>query len=216
MKTHPLIAMSLRGFACSILVLLLSVSAGCGNQAPGNAPDTVREIPEGASAGTFGAGCFWCVEAVFELTDGVYRAVSGYMGGRPEEAVYEQVVTGRTGHAEVVRVFYDSDAIDYAGLLDLFWRMHDPTTLDRQGPDVGPQYRSVIFYHDETQRTLAVESREEWEAAGVFEDPIVTAIEPAEAFYRAEDYHQDYYARNPDAAYCRVVIRPKLRELGLE
>ncbi len=163
---------------------------------------------------TLGGGCFWCVQAVFKRIAGVKSAVVGYAGGTLANPTYEQVCTGTTGHAEVVQVEFDPETISYAKILELFWQAHDPTTLNRQGADVGPQYRSLILYSDEAQRRTAEESRRE--AARLFPRPIVTEIRPLAAFYRAEDYHQDYYANNPYAGYCSFVIRPKLQKLGLE
>jgi len=161
---------------------------------------------------TFGAGCFWCVEAIFERVNGVQSVVSGYAGGETENPTYRQVSTGTTGHAEVVQITYQPDLISYAGLLEIFFRTHDPTTLNRQGADVGTQYRSLILYHSETQRRLAEEAIRELEAAGIWADPIVTRVEPYERFYPAEDYHQEYFAENPGQAYCRMVIQPKVEK----
>jgi len=163
---------------------------------------------------TLGGGCFWCVQAVYERIAGVKSVVAGYAGGSQPNPTYEQVCTGTTGHAEVVQVEFDPQAISYAKILELFWKSHDPTTLNRQGADVGPQYRSIILYTDDAQRRTAEDSRRE--AARLFQRPIVTEIQPLMAFYRAEDYHQDYYANNPYAGYCSFVIRPKLQKLGLE
>ncbi len=160
---------------------------------------------------TFGAGCFWCVEAVFERLDGVASVVAGYSGGTTSDPSYETVCTGRTGHAEVVQITYDPAIISYEQLLRVFWECHDPTTLNRQGADVGTQYRSVIFYHDENQRRLAEKTK--YEAQKNFHDPIVTEILPLTEFYEAEHYHQDYYTKNLLAPYCRFVIAPKLKKL---
>jgi peptide-methionine (S)-S-oxide reductase len=161
-----------------------------------------------------GGGCFWCLHAVYERIAGVKSVVSGYAGGSLPEPSYEQVCAGNTGHAEVVRVQFDPQAIGYEKILELFWKSHDPTTLNRQGADVGPQYRSIILYADEEQRRRAEESRSQ--AARLYQRPIVTEIRPLGAFYRAEEHHQDYYAKNPYAGYCSFVIRPKLQKLGLE
>jgi len=160
---------------------------------------------------TFGGGCFWCIEAVFERLGGVLSVVSGYTGGHVAHPTYEQVCSGETGHAEVARITFDPAVVSYEDLLGLFWKAHDPTTLNRQGADVGEQYRSVIFYHDEKQRTAAEESRRR--AAAQFSAPIVTKIEPLREFYEAEDYHQDYFRNNPRAPYCMFVIKPKLEKL---
>jgi peptide-methionine (S)-S-oxide reductase len=176
--------------------------------------------PHGVIAGmtplekaTFGAGCFWCVEAVFERIEGVQSVEAGYAGGTTANPTYEQVCTGRTGHAEVARITYDPAKVTFEELLDLFWKAHDPTTLNRQGADVGTQYRSVIFYHDERQKEAAEESKRR--AGRLFKDPIVTQIVPLTNFYPAEDYHQDYFRNNPGAPYCAFVIKPKLDKLKI-
>lgn len=160
---------------------------------------------------TFGAGCFWCVEAVFERLDGVQSVVSGYAGGTKEHPTYEEVCSGRTGHAEVAQITFDPAKVSYEQLLGLFWKSHDPTTLNRQGADVGTQYRSVIFYHDERQKDTAEHSKQQ--AKSMVADPIVTEIQPLTTFYEAENYHQDYYRNNANAPYCRMVIKPKLEKL---
>ena len=163
---------------------------------------------------TFGAGCFWCVEAVFERFPGVQSVVAGYAGGTKANPTYQEVCTGKTGHAEVAQITFDPAKISYERLLEVFWEAHDPTTLNRQGADAGTQYRSVIFYHDERQK-LAVEKSKK-EAQKAFEDPIVTEIQPLTNFYQAENYHQDYFNNNPNAPYCVFVIKPKLKKLKLE
>ena len=165
---------------------------------------------------TFGAGCFWCVEAVLEQLDGVLDVSSGYMGGTTKNPTYKQVCTGTTGHAEVTQVTFDPSKIRYEQILGWFWKLHDPTTLNQQGADHGTQYRSVIFWHDEAQHQAALASKQQVEDAGVFDRPIVTEISPASTFYEAEDYHQDYYRQNKDQPYCQFVISPKLDKLGLE
>ena len=162
---------------------------------------------------TFGAGCFWCVEAVFERVEGVHSVEAGYAGGTTPDPTYEQVCTGKTGHAEVAQITYDPEKVTYTALLDIFWQAHDPTTLNRQGADVGTQYRSVIFYHSDAQRETAERLVAELAADGMWPDPIVTEIAPAPVFYPAEEYHQDYYRRNPDQGYCQAVISPKLAKL---
>lgn len=159
---------------------------------------------------TLGGGCFWCLDAVFRDLRGVERVVSGYSGGRRPNPTYEQVCSGATGHAEVVQITYDPDEISYRDLLNVFFTIHDPTTPNRQGADVGTQYRSVIFYHNEEQKRIAEEVIRETEAKQIWNAPIVTEIVPFEAFYPAEPYHQDYYRKNPEQAYCRVVIEPKV------
>jgi peptide-methionine (S)-S-oxide reductase len=159
---------------------------------------------------TLGGGCFWCLEAVYEELQGVRKVLSGYAGGTVPHPTYKQVCAGTTGHAEVVRVFYDPSEVSYRELLEVFFTIHDPTTLNRQGADVGTQYRSVIFYHDEEQKETAQEVMDELEEQGVWDDPIVTQLEPTPEFYEAEDYHQEYYQNNPQQGYCRVVIAPKV------
>jgi peptide-methionine (S)-S-oxide reductase len=162
---------------------------------------------------TLAGGCFWCLEAVFEQLRGVSKVSSGYTGGHVPNPSYEAVCTGTTGHAEVVQVAFDPDTISFRELLGVFFTLHDPTTLDRQGGDVGTQYRSAIFHHDDAQRRTAQEVIRELEAEHVFDDPIVTKIEPLEAFYPAEEYHREYYRRNPNQSYCRAVIAPKVAKL---
>ena len=164
---------------------------------------------------TFGGGCFWCLEAVFQRVKGVCNVVSGYAGGHTNHPNYEAVCSGLTGHAEVVQVEFDPHLTDYQNLLNWFWRCHDPTTLNRQGADVGTQYRSVIFYHDAEQESEAMNSRAEWEISGVYPDPIVTEIREFSEFFPAEDYHQDYFRSNPSAGYCQYVILPKMSKLGI-
>ena len=176
------------------------------------------EVPSGPSREitTLGAGCFWCIEAVLEQIDGISDVTSGYMGGTIENPTYEQICTGLTGHAEVVQVTFDPKIIDFAAVLEHFWTLHDPTTLNRQGNDVGTQYRSAIFYHSSGQRQIAEKSVNEKNEKGIFHSPIVTEIAGLEKFYPAEEYHQDYYRNNKAAPYCQFVITPKLDKLGLE
>lgn len=159
---------------------------------------------------TFGSGCFWCTEAVFQQLKGVKSVVSGYSGGQIENPTYAQVCTGMTGHAEVIRVTYDPNVVSYVDLLEVFWKTHDPTTLNRQGADRGTQYRSVIFYHDETQKKLAQEYKTKLDESGAFDSPIVTEISPLKEFYPGEEYHQNYYRNNPDNPYCNAVIKRKV------
>jgi len=161
---------------------------------------------------TFGSGCFWCTEAVFERVDGVHSVVSGYAGGNVENPTYEQICSGSTGHAEVTQITYDPHITTYDELLQIFWKTHDPTTLNRQGNDVGPQYRSVIFFHDDEQKQLAEKYKVDLNASGAWKDPIVTEISPHTVFYKAEDYHQNYYVNNPNQGYCSFIIAPKLEK----
>ena len=162
---------------------------------------------------TFGSGCFWCTEAVFQQLKGVEKVVSGYSGGSVSNPTYQQVCSGRTGHAEVIQVAFDPSVVSYPELLEVFWRSHDPTTLDRQGNDVGPQYRSVIFTHSDRQRESAERYRQKLDDAHVFSKPIVTEIVPFSTFYPAEKYHQNYYAEHARQGYCQTVIGPKLDKL---
>ena len=160
---------------------------------------------------TFGAGCFWCVEAIYQRIKGVERVESGYSGGHTESPSYQQVTSGRTGHAEVIRIHFNPEVVSYAQLLDVFWRTHNPTTLNRQGADVGTQYRSAIFYHNDEQRDIALDSKMKTDASALWDDPIVTEVSPLVNYYPAEDYHQNYFNNNPHAGYCSVVIAPKVR-----
>jgi peptide-methionine (S)-S-oxide reductase len=162
----------------------------------------------------FGGGCFWCLDAQFKLVDGVKSVVSGYAGGTTPNPTYEQVCSETTGHAEVIKVEFDPTKVSYADLLRKFFQAHDPTTLNRQGPDVGTSYRSIILYRDENQESIAKKAKAE--AQKEWPDPIVTEIVPLKAFYKAEDYHQDYFAKNPTQGYCRLVIAPKVRKFEKE
>jgi peptide-methionine (S)-S-oxide reductase len=168
-------------------------------------------MPDDSEVATLAGGCFWCLEAPFEELAGVESVTSGYCGGHVEDPTYEEVCSGSTGHAEAVQVTYDPAVIAYADLLEVFFALHDPTTADRQGPDVGSQYRSAIFYHDDDQRATAEAVIDD--VAGAYDDPIVTELAPLETFYEAEPHHQNYYENNPQQAYCQVQIRPKLRKL---
>jgi peptide-methionine (S)-S-oxide reductase len=161
---------------------------------------------------TFGSGCFWCTEAIFERVNGVIDVVSGYSGGHVENPTYEAVCNGTTGHAECTQIIFNPDIISYDELLEIFWKTHDPTTLNRQGNDVGTQYRSVIFYHNEEQKQKAEYYKKKLEAEKIWKDPIVTEISPPTKFYAAEKYHQDYYENNPYQGYCSFVITPKVEK----
>jgi len=162
---------------------------------------------------TLAGGCFWCTETVFSQLKGVEKVEPGYSGGKLENPTYEQVSTGRTGHAETVQITYDPDVISYKEILEIFFSTHNPTTLNRQGPDVGTQYRSVIFYHNDEQKATAEQVIKEITEERIFNAPIVTQLEPFKAFYEAEDYHKDYFKRHPEQAYCSLVIEPKLAKL---
>lgn len=181
---------------------------------PHTSNSTPTPPPNQLERATLGGGCFWCLEAVFELVPGVQAVTSGYAGGHTENPTYKQVCTGTTGHAEVVQIEYDPARVSYERLLEIFWQCHDPTTLNRQGNDVGPQYRSIILYHNPAQKAAAEQSRAQ--AAAQFTRPIVTEIVPLTRFYPAEAYHQDYFRRNPDQAYCQAVIAPKVRKFKKE
>lgn len=191
------------------IVLAMSRADDAQKRAPTPSP---THSPENLEQATFGSGCFWCTEAVFKELKGVHSAVSGYSGGHVDNPTYDEVCTGTTGHAEVVQVSYDPDEISYDELLEVFWRTHDPTTLNRQGGDVGTQYRSVVFYHDEGQKKLAEKYKKQLDESKAFARPIVTQIAPLEKFYPAEGYHQDYYELNPRQRYCQLVIQPKMEK----
>ncbi len=165
---------------------------------------------------TLGAGCFWCVEAIYQRLDGVEKVESGYSGGSVKNPTYEQVCTGRTGHAEVIQVTFDPKKLSFKELLEVFFKTHDPTTLNKQGADVGTQYRSAIFYHSDEQKKTAEQVKKETDAAKIWDDPIVTEISPFTLFYKAEEYHQDYYNQNSYQPYCMMVINPKLSKFKKE
>lgn len=176
--------------------------------------DNTMTIPAGVKTdtATFGTGCFWCTEAVFQQLEGVLKTTSGYSGGHVANPSYKEVCTGETGHAECLEIIYDPTKITYDDLLEVFWQVHDPTTLNRQGNDVGTQYRSVIFYHNNEQKEKAEKYKGELDKSGAWDKPIVTEIVPAAPFYKAEDYHQNYYNDNGSQPYCYFVIRPKLEK----
>ena len=201
-----------RLFACLIVLVFLVIVQLMAKDTTSTSADskTAGESGELKQA-TLGAGCFWCVEAVFETLDGVESVVSGYMGGQTLNPTYESICTGLTGHAEVVQIHFKPEVITYEALLKRFWLAHDPTTLNRQGADVGTQYRSAIFTHSEEQAEVAEASMAE--ASNLFAEPIVTQIAPADTFYPAENYHQDFYRNNERHPYCQMVIRPKLKKL---
>ncbi len=186
--------------------LALTIMLGC------KAQKTVETMNAKTETVTLGAGCFWCVEAIFSRVNGVVKVESGYSGGHVVNPSYQEVCTGSTGHAEVVQVTFNPDIIPFAQILEIYFKTHDPTTLNRQGADIGTQYRSVIFYHTEEQKATAIEIKNQLDAAGIWSSPIVTAIEPYKNFYKAENYHQNYYEGNKNQAYCRMVITPKLEK----
>lgn len=164
---------------------------------------------------TFANGCFWCSEAIFKRLNGIKSVLPGYSGGQIKNPTYEQVCTGRTGHAESIQIEFDPKVMNFEKILDIFWRTHDPTTLNRQGNDIGTQYRSAIFYHDLKQKEIAEKSKRDLENEGVYKDPVVTEIAPFSGFYVAEDYHKNYYDEHRDAPYCSYIIDPKVHKLLL-
>lgn len=164
------------------------------------------------SVATLAAGCFWCVEAVFQKLKGVEKVESGYMGGTLKDPSYKDVCTGQTGHAEVCQITYNPNIISYEELLEVFWKTHDPTTLNRQGGDIGTQYRSAVFYHDATQKQIAESIKNDLSQSGAFDAPIVTTFEPVSVFYKAENYHQDYFNLNGTNPYCQMVVKPKVEK----
>lgn len=174
--------------------------------------ERISDTERNFDTATFGTGCFWCTEAVFERLKGVIKVTSGYSGGGVANPTYEEVCTGTTGHAECCQVVYDPSKVTYDELLEVFWKTHDPTTLNRQGNDVGTQYRSVIFYHTPQQKEKAEYYKSTLDNSGAFKEPIVTTIEPYTNFYSAEQYHQEYFNNNPDQMYCRYVILPKIEK----
>ena len=173
---------------------------------------TTQESVSVTSKATFGGGCFWCMEAIFSDIHGVERVTSGFAGGHVSNPTYEQVITGSTGHAEVVQVVYNPEVISYLKLLEVFFSVHDPTTLNRQGNDTGTQYRSAIFFHNEEQKDLANKVINRLSQDGIYDDPIVTEVTQLETFFPASDYHQNYFERNPNQGYCQMVIRPKVEK----
>ncbi len=200
---------TMRVFLCVLLVIVGQTV--CAQQGERELENSDKAKTEDAIA-TFGGGCFWCVEAVFENVRGVKDVVSGYAGGMNANPTYAQVCTGRTGHAEVCQITYDPTQVSYKELLEIFWKTHDPTTLNRQGPDIGTQYRSVIFYHNEEQKELAIKYKRELDASRAFPSRIVTEISEAPVFYAAEPYHQDYFRNNPNQGYCAAIVRPKVEK----
>lgn len=194
-------------------VLLMALIITSCAQEKNETKKDMNEKPKGnLELATFGNGCFWCTEAVFQNLKGVYQVESGYTGGKVKNPTYKEVCSGLTGHAEVIQLQYDPAEITYAELLEVFWQTHDPTTLNKQGADEGTQYRSAVFFHSEEQRQLAEAYKKKLDEAGAFDDPIVTEITPASVFYKAENYHQNYYNLNGSAPYCSYVIRPKLEK----
>lgn len=192
-----------------LLTTFACQAPGTGTPAPSPTMNTAP-TPVHLDTITLGAGCFWCVEAIFQEMAGVHSVVSGYMGGHVKNPSYKEVCTGNTGHAEVARIAFDRTVTSVDAILEVFWATHDPTTLNRQGADVGTQYRSAVFYHNDEQREKATAYKAALDGSGAFPRPIVTEIVPAVEFHPAEDHHQEYFANNPEQAYCRMVIQPKL------
>lgn len=197
----------------ALILLFINTSFVACSSPNDNNRDMESQSNKQKEVATFGAGCFWCVEAVFQSLNGVDKVISGYSGGHVKNPTYREVCAETTGHAEVCQVYFHPDVISFEELLEVFWSTHDPTTLNRQGNDVGTQYRSAIFYHNQTQKKLAEEYKAALDASEAFHDPIVTEIVPFEAFYEAEDYHQEYYDLNPNQPYCTYVIKPKMDKL---
>ena len=177
--------------------------------------ETEKNINQNIEQATFGAGCFWCVEAIFQDIEGVLDVRAGYTGGTTDNPTYEEVCSGRTGHAEVIQIDFDSSKVGYEELLDLFWISHDATTLNQQGADVGSQYRSAIYYHSDSQKVMAEKSIDNANNIKLYSNPIITEVSVLDTFYIAENYHQDYYRLNKNAPYCHLVIRPKLDKLNI-
>lgn len=195
-----------------IAALMQPAFSGCTASTTNISNETTTMQNINSDTATFGSGCFWCTEAIFQQLKGVQKVESGYSGGARPNPTYEQVSSGATGHAEVTQITFDPSLISFDELLEVFWKTHDPTTLNRQGADVGTQYRSVIFYHNENQKQVAESYKSKLDASGSWDKPIVTEISAYSAFYKAEDYHQNYYNNNKRAPYCTFVIGPKLEK----
>jgi len=205
------------GFIIPIVFIYFFTSSGCDRRETNahsekRTESGVTNNMDSLQTATFGSGCFWCTEAIFERVNGVVKVESGYSGGTVEKPTYQEVCTGTTGHAEVTQITYDPSVISFDELLEIFWKTHDPTTLNKQGNDVGTQYRSVIFYHNENQKELAEKYKSELDKSGAWDNSIVTEISPFKNFYSAEGYHQDYYENNPNQGYCAFVIAPKVEK----
>lgn len=196
-----------------ILPLFFVAVTSCNSPAEKNQETMINNMDKNFEYATLGGGCFWCLEAVFSEVKGINAAISGYSGGTIKNPTYREVTSGRTGHAEVVQLQFDPEVISYRDILTIFFHLHDPTTLNRQGADVGTQYRSVIFYQNEEQEKIAREVFKEIDRSDLWDDPLVTEVSPLQEFYKAEDYHQDYYANNPNQPYCTFVISPKMSKL---
>ncbi|MEW6126362.1 MAG: peptide-methionine (S)-S-oxide reductase MsrA [Acidobacteriota bacterium] len=206
-------------FSFLILPLFVAAQISCaaaqsstseGKESTKAATSETTATAEGKQVATLAGGCFWCTEAIFKELRGVERVESGYSGGSVKNPTYEQVSSGTTGHAEVIQITFDPTVVSFKELLEVFFVTHDPTTLDRQGADIGTQYRSAVFYHSKEQKKIAEEVIKDFTAQKLYPNPIVTKLEPFNAFYKAEEYHQNYYERNPEKGYCRIVIEPKV------
>jgi len=193
------------------LTAVASVTS-CGQKSKSTQNNMTNESTAGLQVATFGSGCFWCTEAIFQKLKGVEKVESGYSGGKVKNPTYKEVCSGLTGHAEVIQLTYNPKEVSYDELLEVFWKTHDPTTLNKQGADEGTQYRSVIYYHNDEQKRLAESYKKKLDESGAFDDPIVTEITPFSAFYKAEDYHQNYFNLNGSAPYCSIVIQPKVEK----
>ena len=206
--------MTMLSFSLMFCLLFTSCTAEQPSIQTNNLKDITMkaEFTDTTAVATFGAGCFWCVEAIFQNLKGVYSVESGYMGGEKTDPTYKEVCTGTTGHAEVCRIVYDPRILSFKELLEIFWQTHDPTTLNRQGNDIGTQYRSAIFYYSDEQKQEAEFYKTQIDKSGAFDDPIVTTLEKADVFYPAEDYHQNYFNQNGDQPYCAFVIKPKVEK----
>ncbi|CAN5632684.1 hypothetical protein BH11BAC2_BH11BAC2_12650 [soil metagenome] len=201
----------MKSAACAVSIVIILISCGKSESKQKSEIQEKTSMTESKlDTATLGGGCFWCVEAIYQDLNGVVSVASGYSGGERENPSYEQVCSGATGHAEVIQIVYDPTKISFDDLLEVFWTVHDPTTLNRQGADVGTQYRSVIFYHDENQKMIAEKYKKDLTASGAFNSPVVTEITPFKKFYKAENYHQNYFKENGSQPYCSLVIQPKV------
>jgi peptide-methionine (S)-S-oxide reductase len=210
-----MIQLMTKGIFLFLVTCIFSVSCAQDKTASGEKQNKTfdqTQVTDNMEQATFGAGCFWCVEAVFERLQGVISVESGYAGGKVKNPTYKEVCSGLTGHAEVARIVFDPAIVSYAELLEVFWATHDPTTLNRQGNDVGTQYRSVIFYHNEDQKEIAETSKAAAQESGLWEGTFVTEISPLPVYYPAEEYHQDYFNLNPNQSYCTYVVGPKVEK----
>jgi peptide-methionine (S)-S-oxide reductase len=195
----------------TLMSLVFSTQKSYSNKLP-SMNENLNDTNVKTDTATFGTGCFWCTEAIFQQLEGVIKVTSGYSGGKVDNPTYKQVCSGTTGHAECLNIIYDPAKISFDELLEVFWQTHDPTTLNRQGNDIGTQYRSVVFYHNEEQKQKAEKYKAELNKSGAWDNPVVTTLEPMTKFYPAEDYHQNYYNENTGQGYCQFVIRPKLEK----